>query len=111
MRYSIPPTHSPFEPFGLAVAEGREGTAGLKPESSISHFEVDALECLRRRSFPPSQLDWLKSKHSHPLCPLSSLSHHHYPHDNASSVITTVSVSLGSAFMRCDLANRRNASQ
>ena len=40
-----------FEPFGLAVAEGHEGAAGLKLESSISHSRVDALECLRRRSF------------------------------------------------------------
>jgi hypothetical protein len=43
-----------FEPFGLAVAERREGPAGLKPESSISHSRVDAIECLRRRSFPLS---------------------------------------------------------
>lgn len=31
-----------FEPFGLAVAEGREGRAGLKPESSISYSRFDA---------------------------------------------------------------------
>ena len=58
-----------------------------------------------------SQLDWLRSEHNHRLRSLSSLSHYHHPHDNASSVIATVSVCLGSASMRCDLANRRNASR
>jgi hypothetical protein len=50
---SLPPwvPRPSFEPFGLAVAEGREGTASLKPESSISHSRFDALECLRQRSF------------------------------------------------------------
>jgi len=51
MHYSAILPRAPrlsFEPFGLAVVEGRGGTAGLKPESSISHSGVDALECLRR---------------------------------------------------------------
>jgi hypothetical protein len=109
---STPPawTHLESSFVGLAAAENRRGTASLKPESSTSHSGVDALECLRRRSFPLGQLDWLRSKHNHLLCSLSSLSHHYNPHDNASSVITTALVCLGSASMRCDLANRRNAS-
>jgi hypothetical protein len=109
---STPPawTHPESSFVGLATAENHGGTAGLKPESSISHSGVDALQSLRQRSFPLSQLDWLRSKHNHRLCSTSSLSHHHNPHDNASSVITTASVCLGSASMRCDLANRRNAS-
>jgi hypothetical protein len=53
MRYSIPPRapRLSFEPFGLAVAEGREGTAGLKLEPSVSYSRVDVLECLRQQSF------------------------------------------------------------
>ena len=90
MGCSIPPTwgslEPSFEPFGLAVAEGREGTAEAK--SSISHFGVDALECLRRRSFL-SQLDWLRSEHNHRFCSLSSLLHHYNPHDIPSSLIAT----------------------
>jgi hypothetical protein len=39
------------QPFGLAVAEGHEDTARLKPESSISYFGVDPLKCLRRQLF------------------------------------------------------------
>jgi len=39
------------------------------------------------------------------------LSHSHDFHDNALSVIMTVQVCFGSAFMRCDLANGRNTSQ
>ena len=104
---------TPSHPFiGLAVAEN-DGTAGLKPESSISLSRFDAVEYLRRQSFLSSQLDWLRYEHDHKhcLCSLSSLSHHHSPHDNASSVITTVIACFNSAFMRCDLANRRNASR
>jgi hypothetical protein len=58
------------------------------------------------------QLDWLKYKHKreHQLRSLS-LSHYHNLHDNASSVITTILVCFGGASMRCDLANRRNASR
>lgn len=97
---------------GLPAAEN-DGTAGLKPESSISLPGFDAVECLRLQSFLSSQLDWLRYEHDHEhcLCSLSSLSHHYSPHDNASSVITTVMVCFGSAFLRCDLANRINASQ
>jgi hypothetical protein len=40
----------------LAAAEN-DGTACLKPESSISYSGFNALECLRRRSFLLSQLD------------------------------------------------------
>jgi hypothetical protein len=58
-----------------------------------------------------SQLDWLKYEHEHQLRSLSSLSHHHNLHDNASSVITTVLVCFGGPSMGCDLANRRNASR
>jgi hypothetical protein len=57
-----------------------------------------------------SQLDWLRYEREHQLRPLS-LSHHHNLHDNASSVITTMLVCFGGASMRCDLANRRNASR
>ena len=109
---STPPawTHPESSFVGLATAENHGGTAGLKPESLISHSGVDALQSLRWRSFPLSQLDWLRSKHNHRLYSLSSLSHHHNPHDNASLVITTALVCLGSASMRCDLSNCRNAS-
>jgi hypothetical protein len=58
-----------------------------------------------------SQLDWLRYEHEHQLRSLSSLSHHHNLHDNASSVITTVLVCFGSASLRCDMANLRNASR
>jgi hypothetical protein len=107
---SHPPraTRPSFEPFGLAVAEGREGTVGLKSESSISYFRVNALECLRaadRTSY------WLTFEHEHRRCSLSSLLHHDHPYNNASLVTTTVLVCLGSASMCRDLANRRNASQ
>jgi hypothetical protein len=93
---------------GLAAAEN-DGTAGLKPESSISLSGFDTLEYLRRQSFLSSQLDWLRYEHDHEhcLCSLFSLLHHHNFHDNTSPVITAVLVCFGSAFMRCDLANRR----
>jgi hypothetical protein len=59
---STPPawTHSESSFVGLTAAENYSGTVGLKPESSISHSRVDALECLRQRLFPLSLLDWLR---------------------------------------------------
>jgi hypothetical protein len=67
---STPPawTHPESCFVGLIAAKTYGGTAGLKLESSTPHFGVDALECLRRRSFALTWLGWLRSKHNHQLC-------------------------------------------
>jgi len=54
--FSYRPT--PNDPFvSLSAAENLDGTAGLKPESPISNFGFDVLECLQRQSLFLRQLD------------------------------------------------------
>jgi hypothetical protein len=70
------------------------------------------IRCSRVSTMAIIPLHWTRYEHEHWLRSLSSPSHHDNPHDNASSVITTGAGSaLGSASMRCNLANRRNASR
>jgi hypothetical protein len=68
-------TH-PESSVGLAVTKCLDNIAGLKPELLISRSGVDALKYLRRRSFPLSQLDWLRYEYKLSSAPSSPL--HHY---------------------------------
>jgi len=92
---STPPAWSHLEScfIGLTKAENHAAMVSLKPESSISHLRVDAHECLRWWLFLK-----VKIQHIHELYCLSSLSHHHHHPYTMPSVITTVSICLGSEF-------------